>query len=137
MIYAINVLIPPRRLENRFIRKTDETDPDNLKTIDNDLIVKCKWKFFYIISVPELCRVGGCCLNWSINWFCSCIRVLVAPCLAVSCTPLNLAGFGLWLTSMAFLFCWKCFSIYKFHWLIWLCVSKCALNFTCFFVNYF
>jgi hypothetical protein len=49
LIYAINVLIPPRRLENRFIRITDETDTDKLKTTDNYLIVNGngKWKFIY------------------------------------------------------------------------------------------
>ena len=47
LIYAINVLIPPRRLENRFIRITDETDTDKLKDADNYLIVKGKWKLVY------------------------------------------------------------------------------------------
>lgn len=47
LIYAINVLIPPRRLENRLIRITDETDTEKLKTTDNYLIVNGKWKFIY------------------------------------------------------------------------------------------
>ena len=49
LIYASNVLIPPRRLENRFIRITDETDTDKLKDADNYLIVKgsMKWKLVY------------------------------------------------------------------------------------------
>lgn len=69
LIYAINVLIPPRRLENRLIRITDETNTDNLKDADNYLIVKgykdTKWKLVYneyktagslgqqIINVPD------------------------------------------------------------------------------------
>jgi len=65
LIYAINVLIPPRRLENRLIRITDETDTDKLRDTDNYLIVKGQWKLVYneyktaktfkqqIINVPD------------------------------------------------------------------------------------
>lgn len=69
LIYAINVLIPPRRLENRLIKITDETNTDNLKDTNNYLIVKgnkdTKWKLVYneyktakhlgqqVINVPD------------------------------------------------------------------------------------
>jgi hypothetical protein len=65
LIYAINVLIPPRRLENRLIRITDETNTDKLRDTDNYLIVKGQWKLVYneyktaktfkqqIINVPD------------------------------------------------------------------------------------
>lgn len=65
LIYAINVLIPPRRLENRLIRITDETNTDNLMNTNNYLIVKDRWKLVYneyktakhlgqqVINVPD------------------------------------------------------------------------------------
>ena len=47
LVYAINVLIPTRRLENRLLRITDETNLDNLMDTDNYLVVKGPWKLVY------------------------------------------------------------------------------------------
>lgn len=65
MIYAIQILIPPRRLENRLIVITDETDKDKLINNNNYLIIKDEWRLVYneyksakslkqqVINVPD------------------------------------------------------------------------------------
>jgi hypothetical protein len=47
LIYALNTLIPPRRLEYRFVVITDETDPDMLKDTNNYLVIRGKWRFVF------------------------------------------------------------------------------------------
>ena len=47
LIYALNVLIPPRRLEYRFVVLTDETNPQMLQDTNNYLIIKGKWSFVF------------------------------------------------------------------------------------------
>ena len=48
-----------------------------------------------ILVLPVLTLVGGPVTNWAIAWFCSCILVVVAPCLGRGtngeCIPLILA----------------------------------------------
>ena len=47
LIYALNVLIPPRRLEYRFVVLTDETNAQMLQDTNNYLIIKGKWRFVF------------------------------------------------------------------------------------------
>ena len=47
LIYAVNVLIPPRRLEYRFVVLTDETDAKMLQDTNNYLIMRGKWRFIF------------------------------------------------------------------------------------------
>jgi hypothetical protein len=47
LIYALNTLIPPRRLEYRFVVITDEIDPDMLKDTNNYLVIRGKWRFIF------------------------------------------------------------------------------------------
>ena len=47
LIYALNTLIPPRRLEYRFVVITDEPNADMLKDTDNYLIIRGKWRFVF------------------------------------------------------------------------------------------
>ena len=47
LIYALNVLIPPRRLEYRFVILTDETDAKMLQDTNNYLIIRGKWRFIF------------------------------------------------------------------------------------------
>ena len=47
LIYALNVLIPPGRLEYRFVVLTDETDAKMLQDTNNYLIIKGKWRFIF------------------------------------------------------------------------------------------
>ena len=47
LIYGLNVLIPPRRLEYRFVVITDEIDPDMLKDTNNYLVISGSWKFVF------------------------------------------------------------------------------------------
>ena len=47
LIYALNVLIPPRRLEYRFVVLTDETNAQMLQDTNNYLIIKGKWRFIF------------------------------------------------------------------------------------------
>ena len=47
LIYAVNVLIPPRRLEYRFFILTDETNTNMLKDTNNYLIIKGAWRFVF------------------------------------------------------------------------------------------
>ena len=47
LIYALNVLIPPRRLEYRFVVLTDETDAQMLQDTNNYLIIRGKWRFVF------------------------------------------------------------------------------------------
>jgi hypothetical protein len=45
VIYAANTLIPPRRLEYRFVVITDEIDEDMLKDSNDYLIIRGMWRF--------------------------------------------------------------------------------------------
>ena len=47
LIYAVNVLIPPRRLEYRFVVLTDETNAKMLQDTNNYLIISGKWRFIF------------------------------------------------------------------------------------------
>jgi len=47
LIYAVNVLIPPRRLEYRFVVLTDETDKEMLKDTNNYLVIRGRWRFIF------------------------------------------------------------------------------------------
>ena len=47
LIYALNVLIPARRLEYRFVVLTDETDAKMLQDTNNYLIIRGKWRFIF------------------------------------------------------------------------------------------
>ena len=47
LIYALNTLIPPRRLEYRFVIITDEIDPNMLKDTNNYLVIRGKWRFVF------------------------------------------------------------------------------------------
>jgi hypothetical protein len=47
LIYGLNVLIPPRRLEYRFVILTDETDTKLLMDTNNYLIIRDKWRFVF------------------------------------------------------------------------------------------
>ena len=47
LIYGLNTLIPPRRLEYRFVIITDETNPDMLKDANNCLVIRGKWQFVF------------------------------------------------------------------------------------------
>ena len=47
LIYALNTLIPPRRLEYRFVVLTDETNPQMLQDTNNYLIIRGKWRFIF------------------------------------------------------------------------------------------
>ena len=47
LIYAVNVLIPPKRLEYRFVILTDETNKNLLKDTNNYLIIKGAWRFVF------------------------------------------------------------------------------------------
>jgi len=47
LIYAVNVLIPPRRLEYRFVVLTDEIDKEMLKDTNNYLIMRGRWRFIF------------------------------------------------------------------------------------------
>ena len=65
LIYAVNVLIPPRRLEYRFVVLTDETNKDMLKDTNNYLIIRGAWRFVFneyktagtmeqqVVSIPD------------------------------------------------------------------------------------
>ena len=65
LIYALNVLIPPRRLEYRFVVITDETNPEMLQDTNNYLIIRGNWRFVFneyktakstaqqVISIPD------------------------------------------------------------------------------------
>lgn len=65
LIYALNVLIPPRRLEYRFVIITDETNPEMLQDTNNYLIIRGNWRFVFneyktakstaqqVISIPD------------------------------------------------------------------------------------
>lgn len=46
-LYAIHTLIPPRRLENRLLQLTEETNLDNLMNATNYLITNGDWKLLY------------------------------------------------------------------------------------------
>ena len=46
-IYALNTLMPPRRLEYRFVVLTDETNPQMLQDTYNYLIIRSKWNFIF------------------------------------------------------------------------------------------
>lgn len=47
LIYAVNVLIPPRRLEHRFVVITDENNAKMLQDTNNYLIIRGKWRFIF------------------------------------------------------------------------------------------
>ena len=47
LIYAVNVLIPPRRLEYRFVKLTDVIDKDMLRDTNNYLIIRGRWRFIF------------------------------------------------------------------------------------------
>ena len=41
------MLLPPRRLEYRFVVLTDETNPQMLQDTNNYLIIRGKWRFIF------------------------------------------------------------------------------------------
>jgi hypothetical protein len=65
LIYALNTLIPPRRLEYRFVVITDEIDPNMLRDTNNYLVIRGKWRFVFneyktaksleqqVVSIPD------------------------------------------------------------------------------------